>query len=115
MTNALENFRKCIHRPHRHLVAGAAILTAMWGGYVGCQHWARAQPAAATAARNSTWWSSQLWKAYLSGYPLDDAWGMLKGAFEARGRSASPDWRRCRDRETTATWLSQPAAGSSAE
>jgi membrane fusion protein, multidrug efflux system len=48
MTDILEEFQKPIHRRRRCLVAVAAILVAVWGGYVGRQRRATAEAAAAT-------------------------------------------------------------------
>jgi hypothetical protein len=50
MTDTLEEFQKSAHRPRLYLVAGMAILVAVWGGYVGWQHHAKAEPRAATAS-----------------------------------------------------------------
>jgi|SRR5215472_266161 len=50
MTDILEPFQKPVRRHRSYLIAGLAILTAAWGGYVGWQHHATAKIAVATAA-----------------------------------------------------------------
>jgi membrane fusion protein, multidrug efflux system len=50
MTDMLEPFQRPIRGRHWYLLAGMAILAAVWGGYVGWQHRATASPAAATAS-----------------------------------------------------------------
>jgi membrane fusion protein, multidrug efflux system len=50
MTDTLESFQRPTHRRHWYLLAGIAILAAVSGGYVGWQHRATANPAAATAS-----------------------------------------------------------------
>jgi membrane fusion protein, multidrug efflux system len=50
MTDTLEPFQRPIHGRRWYLLAGMAILAAVWGGYVGWQHRATASPAAATAS-----------------------------------------------------------------
>src|SRR5260370_36794899 len=50
MTDTLEPFQKPVRRRRRYLLASLAILIAACGGYVGWQHHATANPAAATAS-----------------------------------------------------------------
>ena len=49
MTDTLEPSQKLVRRRHRYLLAGLAILIALWGGYVGWQHRAAASAVAAAA------------------------------------------------------------------
>jgi multidrug efflux system membrane fusion protein len=50
MTDTLESFQRPIHGRRWYLLASIAILAAGWGGFVGWQHRAKANPAAATAS-----------------------------------------------------------------
>ena len=66
MADMLEPFQKPIRKPRGYLLISFAILFAAWGGYVGWQHRAAAEIAAAASDSTSSRPASWPWRTVLA-------------------------------------------------